>query len=454
VGAPRPQSANAADAGAGTALMRHYMSSRWRMFPWLVKANDVTGAMRLLHRAPGVLGDLVQQGDAHGIVVRARSFKRQVTAYGDRLGIDVEIVERNPQEKGFVPQPKRWRVEQTYGILILHRRLVRDYEHCPASSASRVYWAMTHVMARRLTGANTDAARALADDLRTQIGELQTRLRQAETHLERLAITRKTVTGLADRLPAGPPDLPEHPDYPRILAAFNDATGPLRAKDVCEALGHELLPKIIEGTRANLKRLVKLGILTEADTGSFTRTSSLGQAAPRQAAALVPSSPCRCPCTPTTAHPLGQQDSADLAAADFDAQPLCFSGQCVESPLRWTGLIRRGQLAVGLHRQPTRRRLSDQANDLGAFRFGDPTLAALTTQILQTVQTQAVETMQPAANRLGAAPQLIRDGRHRLSGPAQLNHPSPQHQITRRLTRSRQPMHHPLFALVTARPCP
>ncbi|MFD4610432.1 hypothetical protein ACFWOT_20550 [Streptomyces sp. NPDC058440] len=115
-----------------------------------------------------------------------------------------------------------------------------------------------------------DAARVLADDLRTQIGELQGRLREAETHLEHLAITRKTVTGLADRLPAGPPDLSEHPDYPRILAVFNQATRPLRARDVCEALGHELLPKNIEGTRAKLKRLVKLGVLTEADTGSFT----------------------------------------------------------------------------------------------------------------------------------------------------------------------------------------
>lgn len=80
-----------------------------------------------------------------------------------------------------------------------------------------------------------DAARALADDLRAQIDDLQTRLRQAETHLEHLAITRKTVTGLADRLPAAAPDLPEHPDYPRILDAFNHATGLLRAKDVCGA---------------------------------------------------------------------------------------------------------------------------------------------------------------------------------------------------------------------------
>ncbi|MFC4467031.1 hypothetical protein ACFPH6_21320 [Streptomyces xiangluensis] len=116
-----------------------------------------------------------------------------------------------------------------------------------------------------------DAARALADDLSAQIGDLQTRLREAEMHLEHFAITRKTVTGLADQLPAVAPDLPEHPDYPRILAAFNHATGPLRAKDVCEALGRELLPKNVEGTRAKLKRLVKLGILTEADTGNFAR---------------------------------------------------------------------------------------------------------------------------------------------------------------------------------------
>ncbi|MGV9661122.1 hypothetical protein ACWDR5_29750 [Streptomyces koyangensis] len=116
-----------------------------------------------------------------------------------------------------------------------------------------------------------DAARALADGLRGQIDDLQSRLREAETHLEHLAITRKTVTGFADRLPAIAPDLPEHPDYPRILDAFNHATGPLRAKDVSEALGHELLPKNVEGTRAKLKRLVKLGILTEADTGNFAR---------------------------------------------------------------------------------------------------------------------------------------------------------------------------------------
>ncbi|MGW0428368.1 hypothetical protein ACWDZZ_15180 [Streptomyces sp. NPDC002990] len=123
-------------------------------------------------------------------------------------------------------------------------------------------------------GIQEDAARALTDDLRTQIAELQGRLREAETHLEHLAITRKTVIALGERLAAHPvsPGLPEHPDYPRILAVCNEGTGPLRARDVCEALDHELLPKNIEGTRAKLKRLVKLGVLTEIDAGSLTRT--------------------------------------------------------------------------------------------------------------------------------------------------------------------------------------
>ncbi|MFF5503135.1 hypothetical protein [Streptomyces roseolus] len=123
-------------------------------------------------------------------------------------------------------------------------------------------------------GLQKNAARALADDLRGQITELQGRLREAETHLEHLAITQKTVTALTaltDRLPAVPPDLPEHPGHPRILGVFNDATGPLRARDVCEALDHELLPKNIEGTRAKLKRLVRLSILTEVDVASLTR---------------------------------------------------------------------------------------------------------------------------------------------------------------------------------------
>jgi transposase len=82
-----------------------------------------------------------------------QGFKDEVVIHGALLDIEVEVVRRNPadQGKGFVPQPKRWVVEQTNGTLMLHRRLAREYDHRPDTSASRVYWASTANMARRLT---------------------------------------------------------------------------------------------------------------------------------------------------------------------------------------------------------------------------------------------------------------------------------------------------------------
>lgn len=65
-----------------------------------------------------------------------QGFKKTVVDHGAGLGIAVEIVERTPAGRDFVPLPIRWRVEQTNGILMLHRRLVRDYEHRPASAES------------------------------------------------------------------------------------------------------------------------------------------------------------------------------------------------------------------------------------------------------------------------------------------------------------------------------
>ncbi|MFE5809010.1 IS5 family transposase [Streptomyces sp. NPDC056491] len=46
-------------------------------------------------------------------------------------------------------------VERTYGWLMLHRRLARDYETLPTRSEGVIHIAMTDLMARRLTGENT-----------------------------------------------------------------------------------------------------------------------------------------------------------------------------------------------------------------------------------------------------------------------------------------------------------
>ncbi|ABD10489.1 IS5 family transposase [Frankia casuarinae] len=82
-------------------------------------------------------------------------FKTTVVEHGAGLGIDVEVVGREPGARGFTPLPKRWRVEQTLGTLMLHRRLARDYEAKPASAVAMIHWSMVEVMARRLTGAAT-----------------------------------------------------------------------------------------------------------------------------------------------------------------------------------------------------------------------------------------------------------------------------------------------------------
>ncbi|GGX24080.1 DDE transposase [Streptomyces noursei] len=82
-------------------------------------------------------------------------FKNAVVERGARLGIDVEVVQRVPGARGFAPEPKRWVVEQTLGTLMLHRRIVRDYETKPASSVAMIHWSMADVMLRRLTRAST-----------------------------------------------------------------------------------------------------------------------------------------------------------------------------------------------------------------------------------------------------------------------------------------------------------
>jgi transposase len=97
-------------------------------------------------------------GSGHSRVSTAlvdQGFKKAVVEHGAALGIDVQIVERNPADTGFVPQPIRWRVEQANGLNMLERRLVRDYEHAPSSAESRIYWASAGRILRRLGGAPT-----------------------------------------------------------------------------------------------------------------------------------------------------------------------------------------------------------------------------------------------------------------------------------------------------------
>lgn len=62
----------------------------------------------------------------------------------------LEIVKRPDDQVGFVPLPRRWVVERTFGWLGRYRRLSKDYERLPQASEALIYAAMTHIMLRRL----------------------------------------------------------------------------------------------------------------------------------------------------------------------------------------------------------------------------------------------------------------------------------------------------------------
>ncbi|GAA3733891.1 hypothetical protein GCM10022225_15250 [Plantactinospora mayteni] len=84
--------------------------------------------------------------------------------------------------------------------------------------------------------------------------------------------TLRSLTGHTD--PATPADATvASPAYQQILAVFHAATAPMRAKDICRALGTGTTRKNTEGLRAKLKRLVARQILTEAEAGLVTLAS-------------------------------------------------------------------------------------------------------------------------------------------------------------------------------------
>jgi putative transposase len=71
----------------------------------------------------------------------------------DNLEIVLEIVSRDPEQKGFQVLPRRWVVERTFAWLGRYRRLSKDYEKCTKSSEGVVYIASIHTMLKRLAAA-------------------------------------------------------------------------------------------------------------------------------------------------------------------------------------------------------------------------------------------------------------------------------------------------------------
>ncbi|MFI9644378.1 IS5 family transposase [Micromonospora sp. NPDC051925] len=124
-------------------------------------ASDNTIGMDLLDQATATYPTLAKTWVDAG-------FKNRVVEHGAHLGVDVEIVTKDPQIKGFSVVKRRWVVERTIGWLMHHRRLVRDYETRPDNSASMITLAMIDNIAKRLTTETTPTWREPLQPQHTQ----------------------------------------------------------------------------------------------------------------------------------------------------------------------------------------------------------------------------------------------------------------------------------------------
>ncbi len=82
-------------------------------------------------------------------------FRNAVIQHGAKLGIDVEVVARKTETRGFHVVKRRWVVERSLGWLMLYRRLTRDYETLPASSQAMIHIASINNLTKRITDETT-----------------------------------------------------------------------------------------------------------------------------------------------------------------------------------------------------------------------------------------------------------------------------------------------------------
>jgi putative transposase len=130
-----PQGQRAYDGAKGLVGRKRHVAvdTGGRVVAALVTAGDVTDqqggillAEKVCRLCPWVQTVIVDGGYKEG-------FRRYVE---DTLGRKVEVVKRPNRAKSFVVLPKRWKVEQTFGILSISRRMKIDYETLIACSTS------------------------------------------------------------------------------------------------------------------------------------------------------------------------------------------------------------------------------------------------------------------------------------------------------------------------------
>jgi putative transposase len=97
----------------------------------LLKIKDLYPLLTLMWADGGYRGELIEWVNQH-------------------FDINLEIVKRNDDVKGFEVLPWRWIVERTLAWISRNRRMSKDYERLPKTTESWIYFAMTSLMLKRL----------------------------------------------------------------------------------------------------------------------------------------------------------------------------------------------------------------------------------------------------------------------------------------------------------------
>lgn len=116
----------------------------------------------------GVLAHPANVQDVHGAVPLLRELQSRSPdlerIFADRVyrgaqlkekvpGVEIEIVERPPGQKGFQLLPRRWVVERTFAWLGRCRRLAKDFERSTESATAWILLAHVRMISRRLARA-------------------------------------------------------------------------------------------------------------------------------------------------------------------------------------------------------------------------------------------------------------------------------------------------------------
>lgn len=70
--------------------------------------------------------------------------------FDTQWNIALEVIVPEKEQKGFAVQPRRWVVERTFAWFGKYRRLSKDYERDPISSAAFIYLASIRTMLKRI----------------------------------------------------------------------------------------------------------------------------------------------------------------------------------------------------------------------------------------------------------------------------------------------------------------